>query len=99
MKILLAIIGMMVIALVGVIAFPSSGEIVGNLIASTCADSDGKDPFKVGQTFDLQKIYFDECADTSILVEYSCEGPKLLREDIPCPFGCSLGTCNTSPQR
>ncbi len=100
MRSLLAIVGlMMIIALVGVIAFPYSGDVVGNLIASTCADSDGRDPHKIGQTFDLQEIRFDTCADSSTLVEFTCEGSHVKNENLLCPFGCSLGACNELPSR
>ncbi len=68
-----------------------------------CTDSDGRNPFVVGDTFDWRSGYSfqDRCVDSKTAYEYYCEYPatdlrgKTKIEMVSCKHGCVAGSCGT----
>lgn len=68
------------------------------LVLPKCTDDDGHLSFKeqvyqYSKTYTLTDLQRDTCFDENTLVEYTCSGDLILKEDYICPGGCFDGAC------
>lgn len=66
-----------------------------------CSDSDGINEFVRGTVQSESDVQTDSCLSVKVngvrplpkLVEYSCEGSKIVADVLSCEFGCKNGAC------
>jgi hypothetical protein len=81
---------------------PPTGTCIDDEVV-TCTKSGGKDFYTVGTTIitkvdNSRVILPDMCSDEDTLIEYSCNGRKLLSVSHACTYGCTEGACQQVKQ-
>lgn len=99
-----AVVGLVAIATLFALGGFSRGDALlptGNVIASSCMDSDGgKNLFEKG-TVKLpyashnkkREVLTDKCVGTYKIIEYSCKDATYKKEVLACENGCLYGAC------
>ncbi len=69
--------------------------LTGSTASGYCSDSDGTDSFIRGVTISLtdKKSHTDYCATQNSVMEGSCAGDNLKKEQVQCEKNCVDGAC------
>ncbi|MBN1275815.1 hypothetical protein JXA12_06030 [Candidatus Woesearchaeota archaeon] len=67
-------------------------------LTGVCVDSDGVDPFTLGNVSSGQGSLIDACVDADTVTEHFCYGDVAFKADSDCSNGCSAGRCAEEPR-